>query len=373
MKFEVYRDSLIYPLSILSSIIQTKPTIPIFSQFFLSLTDSTLTIIASDSEIQITASVEIHSTDLDSSTTFNFTLPAKKFSEICRNLLPGSLLKFDINELQAILRSGRNRYQLMLLNPESFTIYSMQASLFSISLPQNDIKWLLAKSSFCMAIKDIRLYLNGLLLEFRGNTLIAVATDGHRLAFSSINLADDFSANKIILPRNTALELNRILENTTDLCNLNFSNSSFEISIGSISILSNLINEVYPDYDRVIPNDLPYIFTIDRELLKSSILRTASLIPDKLSAINFSFSFNHLSLSIASIDHDNSVEDLDIDFSYDITYAVGFNISYFLDVINAIDDKNIVINLPHDINTTSALFHGLHDNSYRYVIMPIKP
>jgi DNA polymerase-3 subunit beta len=70
---------------------------------------------------------------------------------------------------------------------------------------------------FSMAQQDIRYYLNGLLLVVDGKNVIAVATDGHRLAFarskSNRNLRQE-----VIIPRKTIIELQRLLEDNDDPC-----------------------------------------------------------------------------------------------------------------------------------------------------------
>jgi len=65
---------------------------------------------------------------------------------------------------------------------------------------------------FSMAQQDIRYYLNGLLLVLDGNKVIAVATDGHRLAFCQVETDQNFAREEVIIPRKTIIELQRLLE-----------------------------------------------------------------------------------------------------------------------------------------------------------------
>jgi DNA polymerase-3 subunit beta len=57
---------------------------------------------------------------------------------------------------------------------------------------------------FAMAQQDIRYYLNGMLLVVDGDKLMAVATDGHRLAFSPMKIeGGTFGRQEVIMPRKT--------------------------------------------------------------------------------------------------------------------------------------------------------------------------
>jgi DNA polymerase III sliding clamp (beta) subunit (PCNA family) len=58
---------------------------------------------------------------------------------------------------------------------------------------------------------DVRYYLNGLLFETSQKKINLVATDGHRLAWGSYDHNEDLEDKKIIIPRSTAMELQRIL------------------------------------------------------------------------------------------------------------------------------------------------------------------
>ena len=64
-----------------------------------------------------------------------------------------------------------------------------------------------------MAQQDVRYYLNGLLLETEKKRLRAVATDGHRLALSEVDLLGAASRDEqLIVPRKGVLELSRLLD-----------------------------------------------------------------------------------------------------------------------------------------------------------------
>ena len=58
-----------------------------------------------------------------------------------------------------------------------------------------------------MAQQDVRYYLNGLLIESEGTKLRAVATDGHRLAVSDIDLAESL----LKINRKTLLKIEEIV------------------------------------------------------------------------------------------------------------------------------------------------------------------
>ena len=59
-----------------------------------------------------------------------------------------------------------------------------------IRIQQKQFRHLLSQTQYSMATQDVRYYLNGLLLLLDGEEIRTVATDGHRLAYSSMALSE---------------------------------------------------------------------------------------------------------------------------------------------------------------------------------------
>lgn len=82
-------------------------------------------------------------------------------------------------------------------------------------MSQKSFRQLISQVHFSMAQQDIRYYLNGMLLVIEGKGVVAVATDGHRLAYSQVELTGASSGSgqkqEIIIPRKTILECQHLL------------------------------------------------------------------------------------------------------------------------------------------------------------------
>ena len=115
----------------------------------------------------------------------------------------------------------------------------------TISIPMT----ILAAVAPFMAKKDIRLYLNGALLETTGGCLRAVGTDGYALAVADAPSADTLPA-PLILPRD-AVEW--ALKQKTDAATLTESDGIYRLAAGGSSIEVKPIDGRYPDYRAVFP------------------------------------------------------------------------------------------------------------------------
>ena len=208
MKFEVTRDVLLDPLLAVQGVVERRQTLPILANVLLCVKDGTLSVTATDMEIELVAETGLETPDGGET-----TVPARKLVDICRTLDREAKLSFAVDDQKVMLRSGRSRFTLSTLPASEFPATDAPANDLQLELAQTDLKRLIDLTQFAMAQQDVRYYLNGLLLEIGDGYLRAVATDGHRLAAADISLDTGVGAEprQIIVPRKGVLEMQRLL------------------------------------------------------------------------------------------------------------------------------------------------------------------
>ena len=150
----------------------------ILSNFLFRNVNGRLVITATDLELEVSATIDI-SPEGDS-----VTVPGRKLLDICKSLPEGSEIHFSYNGEKAEIKSAKSRFTLATLSATDFPLVDDINVDQVISIDKEKLHALIEDSSFAMAQQDVRYYLNGLLLETDGETLRAVATDGHRLALA---------------------------------------------------------------------------------------------------------------------------------------------------------------------------------------------
>jgi DNA polymerase-3 subunit beta len=220
-----------------------------------------------------------------------------------------------------------------------------------------------------MAQQDIRYYLNGLLLVVDGRNVIAVATDGHRLAFCQVQAEQEFERQEVIIPRKTIMELQRLLEESDEPVQLDIAGSQVKLTFADIELISKLVEGKFPDYTRVIPKGYKNDFTIDRDRLLRSLQRAAIMTSDKFKGVRCVISPGSMKISSTNADQEEAVDELEIDYGGD-SIDIGFNVSYLLDVLNNLKCDNVNIALG-DANSSALI--TIPDNAdFKYVVMPMR-
>lgn len=210
MYFEIKREGLLKPLQSVIGVVERRQTLPVLANVLVEATEEGLALTATDLEVELRAQVP-----LTVGETGQITLPARKLMDIVRNLPEGATIRFQLEQERALIRAERSRFTLSTLSAGDFPTVDDIGEAQSVALPQSQLRWLIDKTHFAMALQDVRYYLNGLLLEMEPTHLRAVATDGHRLALTDIAVETDLAEpRQVIVPRKGVQEMLRLLEHS---------------------------------------------------------------------------------------------------------------------------------------------------------------
>jgi DNA polymerase-3 subunit beta len=360
------RDTLLAPLQSVSGIVERRHTLPILSNVLLEKKGNQLTLLATDIEIQITTTAICEGGDGDGAVTVG----ARKLQDILRSLPDSTEITVNLEDKRLQVKGGKSRFNLQTLPADDFPRMTLsEGETRHFSLSQKAFRQLLAKTQYAMAAQDVRYYLNGLLLQVDGRELRAVATDGHRLAFASVELETELPRQEMILPRKTVLELNRLLVDTDDALNISLAPSQVRFSFGNIVLVSKLIDGKFPDYERVIPPSLRNHMSVSRQLLVQAMQRAAILTNEKFRGVRVVLGENSLRLIAANAEQEEAQEEIEVQYAGD-AIDVGFNVGYLLDVLNNVHADEIQWSF-NDANS-SALISVPGNDRFKYVVMPMR-
>jgi DNA polymerase-3 subunit beta len=240
----------------------------------------------------------------------------------------------------------------------------------SIEVDQSMLRELLEKTGFAMAQQDVRYYLNGLFLKVSATGLIAVATDGHRMAKIERDIDLPLSSElEVILPRKTVLELVRLLDGSAETAHIDLSERMLRAIAGDSLLTSKLVDGRYPDYQRVIPVLADKVAIVDRDAFRQSLLRTSILSNEKYKGIRLGFNQDKLTLQAHNPEQEEAEEEVEIDYGQEAA-AVGFNVGYLLDVLGVVEEESVEIRFTD--SNSSALLRGSGREDQTFVVMPMR-
>ena len=365
MKFQIEKETLLNPLQQIIGAVEKRQTMPALSNVLIRTTENSLTLTATDLEIELVSKI-----DMIIDEPGDITVPARKLLDICKSLPNEAVIKFTVNENKALVQSGRSRFSLTTLPADDFPALDAINSIYEFEITQKTLRDIIDKTAFAMAQQDVRYYLNGLMLEISANYLRAVATDGHRLAYCEKETSVDISDIKqVILPRKGVLELIRLLSDNDDLIKIILGSNHLQIEFDGLRLTSKLIDGRFPDYNRVMPTDCDNVITADRDLLRQALMRTSILSNEKYRGIRLILEKNLVKLQAQNPDQEEADVEQEVVYTGD-SIEIGFNVNYMLDVLNVTNSDMVQASL-RDSNSSFLLTYP-DQKDCKYVIMPMR-
>ncbi|WMY95010.1 MAG: DNA polymerase III subunit beta [Arsenophonus sp.] len=365
MKFTIEREKLLKPLQQVNNILSGRTILPILNHILLKVSETFLSLTSTDLEIEMISQIKL----INESENGITTVPAKKFFDICRGLPNHSIIQVILKENRLLLLSGRSRFSLITLPAKDFPNLSDWKSKVDFKIQKSILKRLIETTQFSMAHQDVRYYLNGMLFKIEDKKLCTVATDGHRLALCSLNINQVLPKYSVIIPRKGVIEFLRLLDNSEELITLQIGNNNIRAHIDNIIFTSKLVDACFPDYQHVIPKNPDKTLLGDCNKLKQAFSRAAILSNEKFRSVNLCITKNKIKITAKNTEQEESEEIIDVIYQ-NSAIEIAFNVSYILDVLNALKCETINILLTD--SNSSMQIKNLENHDVIYVIMPMK-
>lgn len=371
MKVTLERNHLLKSLGHVHRVVERRNTYPILANVLLKASDGKLDLRATDLDIEVTESVPAMVGQAGTT-----TVPAHTLYEIVRKLSDGAEVRLE-NEgtEQLLVTSGRSRFHLACLSPDSFPDLKSGTFTHTFSVPAPTLRELIERTQFAISNEETRYYLNGIylhMLEVGGApTLRAVATDGHRMARAESDAPDGAKGMPgIIVPKKTVSEVQKLLEGAEGDVEVELSDTKIRFTLGGVVLLSKLIEGTFPDYDRVTPKNNDKQMNVDKQTFATAVDRVSTIASDRGGkAVKLSMKEGQLELSVTNPDHGTASEELAVEFEPE-SFEIGFNARYLLDIIGQIRSENAVFLFNDAGSPTLVREDG--DAKALYVLMPMR-
>ncbi|MES2663055.1 MAG: DNA polymerase III subunit beta [Pseudomonadota bacterium] len=376
MKFSIAKDSVLIPLQRACGVIDRKQVNDILGNVFLSVSSKECWFIGSNNDIQIETSCIPTSVEKPGL----ITVSSRKLVEICRSFPDGSIIEFNLHDQKLILKAGFIEFSLKTLPAEQYPRVEALDLPHQLNLSEKNLKTLIDRCSFAMAVQDVRYFLNGLMMEFEAERIVTAATDGHRLALYRLNLDQPLALDRshlqagqrfhILIPRRSILELSKLCELSEKILTISFGHSHLRVQFSDSVFTTKLIDGQFPDYEHVIPKVGEQQLLVEREALKLALSRVGILTNEKFRGVKFNLENNRLAISAHNLDHEEAKDVLNVEYAGQETIDVGFNITYITEAIGVLSEDWIRISLA--AKNFSAILEEASNQNTVCVVMSMK-
>lgn len=363
----IAREALLPALALAARVIERRNTIPVLGNLHLSAAKGRLTLKATDLDMQLSATLACTL----AGPAFATTLPAQNLHDIVRKLPAGCEITLSGDERGWTVAGARSRFTLPCLPASDFPEMTPVDAAQAVSLPAETVRRMIEAVKFAICTEETRYYLNGIHLHpAEGPALVAVTTDGHRLARMPMRLPTALDLPAIIVPRKTVDQIDRMLPEKGDV-SLGISPTRISLELDGVTLVSKLIDGTYPDYQRVVPHGNANRFLVDRAALAAAVDRVITL-SAAARAVRFAFADGEIRLAVSNPDAGSAEETVPAALQAGEPVEIGFNGRYCLDVLNATGGENVVFELGDAGSPARLAVDGADEWSPYFVIMPMR-
>jgi len=124
-----------------------------------------------------------------------------------------------------------------------------------------------------------------------------------------------------------------------------FSNSNAFFSFGNIKMICRLIDERYPDYENVIPQNNPNHMKIGRAELLSTLKRISIYSNKTTHQIRLKVTGNELEISAEDLDYSNEANEKLVCEYEGEDMEIGFNAKFLVEMLSNLNTDNLTLEM----------------------------
>jgi len=367
MRFTISREKLQEGLNAVGPSIPGKTTLPVLANILVETTDRGIRLSGTDLDIAVSTEVSA-----DVETAGAITVPAKKLSEIARELPPAPVKVAAMGEQRVTLECGRSKFKLLGLPRDEFPTFPQVRFQDSWRVKSADLQKLISHTSFAVSTEESRPILNGVLWELRADRMRMVATNGHRLTRMDLPISSvGAPAGDLIIPPKALEQVRRLFPAEEEL-EIAQGDNHLGFRSPFTAVFTRLIEGPYPNYEQVIPRDNDRVAVSDKQALVSALKRMSVIASDQTHRIRLSFNSALLRFSVQTPDLGEAQDELPIRFTGD-PIDIGFNANYLLEILRYMPTDEVKITLKAPERAATVEPESWNDPaSYLCLVMPLR-
>ena len=363
MKLICSKANLLKGVNIVSKAVPSKTTMSILECILIDASASEIKFTANDMELGIETKIEGEIAERGV-----IALDAKIFSEIVRKL-PDSDVTIETDaSFKTTITCEKAKFNIVGKSGDDFSYIPYIERNEPIVMSQFTLKEVIRQTIFSIADNDNNKLMTGELFEIEENDLKVVSLDGHRISIRNIELKNNYSHKKVVVPGKTLQEVSKILPGSAeDEVSIFLTDNHIVFEFENTTVVSRLIEGEYFKIEQMLSSDYETKVKINKRELLDCIDRATLLVKEgDKKPIIMNITDGTMELKINSFIGSMN-EDIDIaKEGKDI--LIGFNPKFFIDALRVIDEEEVTLYM---VNPKAPCFIKDDEGTFIYLILPV--
>jgi len=357
-----------------------KSTMPALSNVLLSINGpSELRVSATDLYLGVSGTAS----GVDVRKGGSVAVPAKDLYERIKMMPDGPLHVVTNDGFSTTIKAAASarRYTLRGMPGEDFpALAEPDPKAATLELELDHLSTLIARTHFSISTDETRAALNSGLFEWDGDRVRMVTTDGHRLSKMELRVPGRQATATMLIPLKAIGELRRLAdearaeggkENGQRVSIMQSGPNAFFV-VGGTRFSVKLVDAQFPPYSQVIPQTSDRAVRVPRAPFADALRAVSLAASDRTGGVKLEVTSGAMRITSESPETGDGFDEIAVDYS-GADVVIGFNARYFLDVLGALDDEEVVLGIGGDLDPAVIKPAAESDDqSYKAVVMPMR-
>lgn len=373
MKVSCLQENLAKGLATVSRAVASRSTLPVLGNVLLATDQGRLKLAATNLELAVTCWIGAK-VDEDGATT----VPARVLIDFI-NTLPPERIDMDLNVRTQTLHLKCARYDANIkgIDATEFPIIPTISDSKKIALEPEILREMIEQVTFAAATDESRPVLTGVLAKFDKDKVTFASADGFRLSVRHATLpAPVDQPISVIVPAKALQEVGRVSGDQEEPIEMAVTETKSQVlfRLTNIEIVSQLIDGVFPDFTRIIPESHTTRTVVNTAELQNAVKASSVFAREAMNTVRLQVApagemgAGKMTLSATSAESGDNVGEIDATVEGE-PIEIAFNARYLADVLNVLHAPQV------SLETTSAASPGViravGRDDFTHVIMPM--
>lgn len=341
MKFNVPSKTLHNYVSAVSKVINSKNALTILNNFLFTLDGDILTLKASDMENSLVGRLPVTGAEGSGS----FCLDARRIVELLKEM-PDQGITFEIDDdnLEVKISYSNGVYNTVAINGAEYPMTNIENEGESVSfnIVTAELMRGIENTLFAVGTDDLRPQMMGILWDVKEDCVVFVSTDTRKLVKFTDSVVKPGVECSFILPLKPATVIKNVF-GREDEVTVTVSTKSVNFQSPSFTFDCRQIKGNFPDYNKVIPKNNPYILEVDRLSFLTAVKRVGVFGDGGNGLVKFKLSKDSLTLRTRDNSYGTSGWE-SVPCRYDgAELMIGFGSPHLIEIFSTISTPDVMM------------------------------
>ncbi|MBI5649906.1 MAG: DNA polymerase III subunit beta [Chloroflexi bacterium] len=373
MKVSCLQENLARGLSVVSRAVAARSTLPVLGNVLIATDQGRLKIAATNLELAVSCWIGAK-VDEDGATT----IPARTLIDFVNSLPPERIdLALNVKTQTLHLKCARYDANIKGIDASEFPIIPTLGDGKRIELEPEILREMIEQVSFAAATDESRPVLTGVIAKFEKDKVTFAAADGFRLSVRHATLTKPLEQPvHAIIPAKALQEVGRVSGDQEEPIEIsvteNRSQALFRLT--NIEIVSQLVDGIFPDFTRIIPESHTTRTTVNTAELQSAVKASSVFAREAMNTVRLQIApagemgAGKMTITAASAESGDNLGEIDATVDGE-PVEIAFNARYLADVLGVLHTPQVALETSG--SASPGVIKAVGRDDFTHVIMPM--